>query len=138
MNGSSDSVLPLTTDVREHPAVFASAFNSGDPDLVERVYEEDGILVLDPDAPLTGADRREGNARFMSLGVPIAVRPRHIHQAGDLAFLVVDWEVRGTGPDGREVDIRGTATDVARRGADGLWRYVIDNPFGVAGAPGTP
>ncbi|HET6287677.1 MAG TPA: hypothetical protein VFG15_13130 [Amycolatopsis sp.] len=24
-----------------------------------------------------------------------------------------------------------TATDVARRGEDGLWRYVLDNPFGV-------
>ncbi|MEU0493402.1 YybH family protein [Nocardiopsis changdeensis] len=138
MSGSQTDVLPLTTDVREHPAVFASAFNSGDPDLVERVYEEDGILVLDPAAPLTGAARREGNARFMSLGVPIAVSPRHVHQAGDIAFLIVDWEVRGTGPDGREVDIRGTATDVARRGADGLWRYVIDNPFGVAGAPAAP
>lgn len=138
MSGSPDDILPLTTDVREHPAVFASAFNSGDPDLVERVYEEDGILVLDPAAPLTGAARREGNARFMSLGVPISVRPRHVHQAGDLAFLIVDWEVRGTGPDGREVDIRGTATDVARRGADGLWRYVIDNPFGVDGAPQAP
>ena len=138
MSEAQTDVLPLTTDVREHPAVFASAFNSGDPDLVERVYEEDGILVLDPAAPLTGAARREGNARFMSLGVPIAVSPRHVHQAGDIAFLIVDWEVRGTGPDGREVDIRGTATDVARRGADGLWRYVIDNPFGVAGAPAAP
>lgn len=138
MSESRTDVLPLTTDAREHPAVFASAFNSGDPDLVERVYEEDGILVLDPDAPLTGAARREGNAGFMSLGVPITVRPRHVHEADDLAFLIVDWEVRGTGADGREVDIRGTATDVARRGADGLWRYVIDNPFGVAGAPSVP
>ncbi|MGW4131104.1 hypothetical protein [Amycolatopsis japonica] len=25
-----------------------------------------------------------------------------------------------------------TATDVAKRGEDGLWRYVIDNPFGIA------
>jgi hypothetical protein len=31
-----------------------------------------------------------------------------------------------------DVDLHGTATDVARRGADGAWRYVIDNPFGTA------
>ncbi len=28
--------------------------------------------------------------------------------------------------------VEGTATDVARGGLDGVWRYVIDNPFGVA------
>ncbi|GAA2400924.1 hypothetical protein [Streptomyces coeruleofuscus] len=26
--------------------------------------------------------------------------------------------------------VEGTATNVARRGSDGRWRYVIDNPFG--------
>ncbi|MFJ3969784.1 hypothetical protein ACIPYR_16745 [Streptomyces parvus] len=31
--------------------------------------------------------------------------------------------------------IAGTATDVARRGPDGLWRYVVDNPFGTTEDP---
>ena len=138
MNGRSgghDDILPLTTRAEEHPAVFAGAFNSQDPDQVERVYEPDALLVLDPRAPVTGAARRESNARLMALGLPIRVRPRHVHEVGDIAFLVVDWDIRGTGPDGEEVDIRGTATDVARRGADGVWRYVIDSPFGTAEPP---
>jgi hypothetical protein len=29
------------------------------------------------------------------------------------------------------VHVEGTATDVARRGPGGLWRYVTDNPFGT-------
>lgn len=138
MNGRSgghDDILPLTTRAEEHPAVFASAFNSGDPDQVERVYEPDALLVLDPEAPMTGAARRASNAGLMALGLPIRVRPRHVHVVDDIAFLVVDWDIRGTGPDGAEVDIRGTAADVARRGADGFWRYVIDSPFGTAEPP---
>ncbi|WP_026122791.1 YybH family protein [Nocardiopsis halotolerans] len=127
-----EDVLPLTTDAARHPHVFASAFNSGDPDQLERVYEEDGLLVLDPENPLTGTARRDANASLMGLGVPIRVTPRQTHVTGDTALLIVDWEIRGNGPDGRDVDIRGTATDVARRGEDGLWRYVIDNPFGIA------
>ncbi len=134
-SGGHDDILPLTTRAGEHPAVFASAFNSGDPDQVERVYEPDALLVLDPRAPVTGAIRRESNARPMALGLPITVRPRHVHEVGDIAFLVVDWEIRGTGPDGAEVDIRGTAADVARRGADGFWRYVVDSPFGTDEPP---
>lgn len=42
--------------------------------------------------------------------------------------------LEGTGPDGAAVRLAGTATDVARRGPDGLWRYVIDNPFGTSPA----
>lgn len=41
--------------------------------------------------------------------------------------MIVDWELGGEGP-----RVAGTATDVARRGIDGRWRYVIDNPFGLA------
>ncbi|WP_457027959.1 YybH family protein [Kitasatospora sp. P5_F3] len=60
---------------------------------------------------------------------------RHTYTADEIALLVVDWTITGTGPDGSPVDLTGTATDVARRGPDGYWRYLIDNPFGTAGAP---
>jgi ketosteroid isomerase-like protein len=40
--------------------------------------------------------------------------------------------MRGTAPDGTPLELNGTATDVTRRGADGVWRYVIDNPSGTA------
>lgn len=127
--------MPLTTDPARHPHVFAAAFNSGDPDAVEAVYEDLGILVPEPGRAVAGAERRSANAALQALGVPIVVQPRHVHVADDIALLIVDWTIDGTGGDGAPVHVRGTATDVARRGADGHWRYVIDNPFGVATAP---
>lgn len=50
------------------------------------------------------------------------------------------WRSGGPGASGRpsgpghgpEPGLSPTATDVARRGADGYWRYVIDSPFGAA------
>lgn len=57
--------------------------------------------------------------------------PRHVYATDDLALLIVDWVIEGTA-DGRPVRIEGTATDVARRGPDGRWRYAVDNPFGTA------
>ncbi|MGY1437664.1 Cif family virulence factor [Streptomyces reniochalinae] len=59
------------------------------------------------------------NADFLALGLPLGVRPRHTYVADGAALLVVDWEIDGTGPDGARVHLTGTATDVARRGADG-------------------
>ncbi|WP_207935945.1 hypothetical protein [Actinomadura sp. KC216] len=68
----------------------------------------------------------------MGLGVPIVVNPRHVYTAGDIALPIVDWIIDGVDRAGRAIHIEGTATDVARRGSDGRWRYVIDNPFGCA------
>ncbi|WSA97135.1 DUF4440 domain-containing protein [Streptomyces sp. NBC_01795] len=113
------------------PAVFAARFNSGDPRAVAQMYEPDAVF-----APPGGgvADSPEAiaraNAGFLGLGLPLTVRPRHTYVAGDVALLVVDWEIEGTGPDGEPVHIEGTATDVARRAADGYWRYAIDRPAG--------
>ncbi len=113
------------------PAVFAARFNSFDPDALAEVYEEGGMLVPRPGSPVTGPDVRTANSRLQDLGIPIEVRPRHVYRNGDLALLIVDWSLSGTGPEGRPVQVEGTATDVARRGPDGRWRYAIDNPFGA-------
>jgi ketosteroid isomerase-like protein len=113
--------LPLATDASDHPHVFARAFNTFDLAELDRVYEHDGVLVPSPGNPVTGYERRAANAELLSLGKPIVVRPKHVYVCDEIALLIVDWEIPGAG-------VAGTATDVARRGADGYWRYVIDNP----------
>ena len=69
--------------------------------------------------------------------VPIRITPRHTYVVGDLALLIVDFVIDSVAAHGGRVHIEGTATDVARHGPDGCWRYAIDNPFGVATPPGT-
>ncbi|MFC5719898.1 YybH family protein [Streptomyces gamaensis] len=120
----------LAVRPEEVPAVFAERFNSGDATALAQVYEDAAVLVPQPGTPVTGPDLHAANGRLQQLGVPVSVRPRHVYRNGDLALLIVDWAIDGTGRDGRVVHVEGTATDVARRGPDGRWRYVIDNPFG--------
>ncbi|MFB4301183.1 YybH family protein [Actinomadura sp. NTSP31] len=114
------------------PEVFQERFNSGDTAAVAELYEDGAVFVPEPGTGLSGGEARAANERFVALGVPITVAPRHVYAAGDVALLIVDWVIDGTGRDGAPVHIEGTATDVARRGADGCWRYAVDNPFGVA------
>ncbi|MFI7869071.1 YybH family protein [Streptomyces salinarius] len=124
----------------EVPAVFAERFNSGDATALAQVYEDAAVLVPQPGTPVTGPESRVANGRLQKLGVPISVHPRHVYRSGDVALLIVDWVIDGIGREGQAVHVEGTATDVARRGSDGRWRYVIDNPFGTraerAGAVG--
>ncbi|WP_405020218.1 nuclear transport factor 2 family protein [Kitasatospora sp. NBC_00070] len=124
--------LALTTDAGQHPAVFAAAFNSGDPALVRQVYAPGAVFVPEPGHPVTGDGIHSATVRFLALGLPITVHPRHVYTVEDIALLVVDWTIAGLDPEGNPVDLTGTATDVARRGPDGFWRYLIDNPFGTA------
>jgi len=128
---------PLAELPEDVPYVFADRFNSGDPAAVAEVYEEGAVFVPAPGTPLTGAGAHAANARFLALGMPVKVAPRHVYTAGDLALLIVDWVIEGRGDEG-PVRVEGTATDVARRGPDGRWRYVVDNPFGTAAAAGRP
>lgn len=115
-------------------ANFVAAFNSGNAEALDDAYVPDAVLVPAPGYPATGDDRRAAGAFLMSLGIPMKAQLRHGYVAGDIALLIVDWSIHGTAPDGQDVHLDGTAADVARRGADGVWRNVIDNPYGT----GTP
>ena len=111
---------------------FLAAFNAGDAEGLDSAYEPDAVLVPRPGFPVGGPARIAANQHFAGMGLPMSARLRRTYVADDIALLIVDWSVRGTAPDGTEIDLAGTATDVVRRGADGVWRYVIDNPSGTA------
>ncbi|MEV0829713.1 YybH family protein [Nonomuraea rubra] len=132
MNSHDTSVprMVLAGDPDSPAAQFVAAMNAGGS--TAHLYEEDAVLVPVPGHPVTGQARLAANRHLQSFGLPIEARPRHAYVAGDIALLIVDWSMRGTARDGSEVDLSGTATDVVRRGADGRWRYVIDNPHGSA------
>jgi ketosteroid isomerase-like protein len=53
----------------------------------------------------------------------LKAKARHVFVAGDIAQIVVDWSIDGTGLDGKPVHLGGAARDIAHRGADGRWRY---------------
>ena len=107
-------------------------FNSGKFSAMETLYE--GAVVIADDGR-TVTDRAEIAAeleRDLRLGLPLEAKARHVFVNGDIAEIVVDWSIDGTGPNGKHVHVAGTASDVARRGADGRWRYLIANRLGTA------
>jgi ketosteroid isomerase-like protein len=107
-------------------------FNSGKVSAMETLYEG-AVLIADDGRTVT--DRAEIAAeleRDLSLGLPLEAKARHVFVNGDIAQIVVDWSIDGTRPDGKHVHVEGTASDVVRRGADGRWRYLIDNRLGTA------
>ncbi|MCN9245006.1 DUF4440 domain-containing protein [Streptomyces sp. RY43-2] len=119
------------SDPAQLPATFVDAFNAKDLAAIDRLFEPEAVRVLTPGTVVTGDGRRQATSSFLALGVPIEITVRHTYVYDDTALIIGDFVIDGTKPDGERVHIEGTATDVARRGSDGLWRYIIDNPPGV-------
>jgi len=113
------------------PELFARAFNAGDMTAVDRLFEPGAVRVLHPGEIVVGGGRQAATARFMALAVPIAITARHTYVNDDIALIIGDFRIIGTTVGGERIHQEGTATDVARRGPDGRWRYAIDNPTGV-------
>ena len=122
----------LPTEPEGIVASLLERFNSGKVSAMETLYEG-AVLIADDGRTVT--DRAEIAAeleRDLSLGLPLEAKARHVFVNGDIAQIVLDWSIDGTGPDGEHVHLEGSASDVVHRGADGLWRYVIDNALGTA------
>jgi len=126
------SSVHLPDDPADHVAAYLATFARRSGSLLDHHYEPGAVLVPQPGTPVTGADRIAANRHLLGFGLPMRAEARRVYTAGDIALLIVDWSVRGDTAHGFPVDLHGTATDVLRRAADGLWRVVIDNPHGVA------
>jgi ketosteroid isomerase-like protein len=129
----STATMQLARRPEDVPASLLERFNSGDPNAMMGLYEDGAVFVTDSGRPVTDPNEiRSELERFLALKLPMTANARHMYVKDDIVLFVLDWSLDGIGPDGQHVHLEGSATDVAHRGDDGRWRYVIDNPFGTA------
>jgi ketosteroid isomerase-like protein len=125
--------FPLPTEPEGVIPSLIERFNSGQVSAMMALHDPESVFVENDGRTMT--DRAAIAARLerdLKLGLPLAANVRHVFVADDIAQIVVDWSIDGAGPDGAEVHLRGSACDIARRGPDGFWRYLIDNNQGTA------
>ena len=123
----------LPTEPEGMVATLLERFNSGKVAAMMSLYAPDAVMIAKDGRTIT--DRAEMEAeleRDMKLGLPLTAKARHVFVADNIAQIVLDWSIDGTGPDGKRVHIGGSACDILRRGGDGRWRYLIDNNQGTA------
>ena len=113
-----------------HSAVQAG-FNNADIDAVLGLYEVDAWL-FGPEGPVQGLEAiRTVWTGFLSAGVPIQMATLYAVEHGDIAMLSSRWTMNLGGE-----EVSGCSAEVARRQADGTWKYIIDNPDASAPAAG--
>ena len=123
----------LPTEPEGMVATLVERFNSGKVGAMMGIYAPEAVFIARDGRTITDhAEIAAELERDLKLGLPLKAKARHVFVADDIAQLVVDWSIDGTGPDGKHVHVGGSAADILRRGADGLWRYIIDNNQGTA------
>lgn len=123
----------LPTKPEDMVGALVERFNSGKVDELLPLYEPEVMLIKPDGQPVTGLAEMAADLEYLiSFGVPLKANTRHVFTNDNIALIILDWAIDGTGPDGKHVHFHGSASDVLRRGTDGIWRYVIDNNQGTA------
>jgi uncharacterized protein (TIGR02246 family) len=122
--------MAATTPEQVH-RVFEDTFNAGDIDGLLELYEADAALIAQPGSIAHGSEQiRAALQGFLALNGRITLDTTLVITVGELAYLSNTWSLSGTGADGNPVVLGATTAELARRQADGTWRYVIDNAWG--------
>ena len=124
--------MKLTMEPENFLTSFNENFNSGELDRVAAGYTPDAVMNLGGGTLLRGPEQIRGALQnFLATKLPMTVSLISQTTTGDTSVVIFDWRIEGNGPDGNRVDLGGRAVDVLRKGADGVWRQLLDLPFGA-------
>ena len=106
--------------------------NTGNLDSLMMLYETDACFASQPGQLAKSPETiRQSLRSFIDLNGKFDLKVKRVLQSSDLALVISEWSVSGTGPDGNPVNMAAKSADVLRQQADGTWRFVIDNPWGT-------
>ena len=120
-----------TTPTQLHDAV-RDGINTGSVDALVGLYEPDAVFMAE-DGSLTAGEQaiRAAYELLVSYGGTITLATRYCLENGDLALMSNQYTFSMPG-----YETTWITSELARRQPDGTWRYVIDNPYATAVAPG--
>ena len=125
----SDPIKPPAARRPEEALELVSqALSDGDLEAALAQYEKGALLAYWPRA-IDGdgdGDVRQALARVMALRLPLYVRIATVLESPELALVICERRVTGTGPDDEQVRLSGHGCAVLRPQPDGAWRIAAD------------
>jgi hypothetical protein len=134
---------PVARRPEEALELVSQALSDGDLEAALAQYEKGALLASWPqcrprrDEPqnppgtpseASGADHdvRQALTGCMALRLPLSVRITTVLESPELALVICERRVAGTGPDGEQVRLSGHGCAVLRPQPDGTWRIAAD------------
>jgi ketosteroid isomerase-like protein len=109
-------------------AVLANAFNTGNVDTVMSMYDVTGIIVPEPDKPVSGKVKFEEAIKgILSIKGKMDIKTVYCLQTGNIAVGRSEWNITDNG----ETKISAKGIEVMKQQADGSWKIIVDHAFGA-------
>ncbi len=107
---------------------LADAFNTGDVNTVLNMYDFNGIIVPEPDKPVSGKEKfTDAIKSILAIKGKMEIKTVYCLQTGDLAVGRSEWNIT----DGSDVKVSAKGIEVMKRQPDGGWKIIIDHAFGA-------
>ena len=113
---------------------FQNCIRAGDVEGAVRCLDVNAIYVTEAGKFVQGrASTRAAVAKVAGLKPDLqAKRSAILMPGGDIASLVDEWTLKATLPNGQKLDLAGVSSDILKRQANGVWTYLVDNPYGAS------
>lgn len=110
---------------------LADAYNTGDLNTVLSMYDTSGIIVAEPEKPVSGKEKFEAAVKgILSIKGKMEIKTVYCLESADVAIGRSEWSIR----DGGEVKVSAKGIELMKRQQDGTWKVLIDHAFGAEGS----
>lgn len=109
-------------------ATLAAAYNTGDVSTIMKMYDVTGIIVPEPEKPVSGKEKFEAAIKaILSIKGIMEIKTVYCLQTGNIAVGRSEWNIT----QGNEVKISAKGIEVMKQQADGTWKIIVDHAFGA-------
>lgn len=107
-------------------------FEKKDIDQVLKAYEDDAIVMFEPQKPVSGKDNlKAAFIQFTTMNPKFTYYSGHeVYISGNIATHIAPWKMTGEMPNGEKIEQNGLSVAVLRKQEDGSWLMIQDNPNG--------
>lgn len=122
------------TDPERAARYFQNCVRAGDVEGAVSCLDVNAIYITQAGKYVRGRDAiRVAVAKIAALKPDLQAKRSAIFlPSGDIASLVDEWSLKATLPTGQKLDLTGVSSDVLKRQANGVWTFLVDNPYGSA------
>jgi ketosteroid isomerase-like protein len=110
---------------------YVRHINNSDLETIMSLYDSNAAMAVQPGQLIYGHEQIRQKYQSFLGKVKFDTHIKRVISTSDTALVIGNWTINGTGPDGKPLDLSGTATDILRKQSDGTWLVIVDNLWGT-------
>jgi len=120
--------MNLSKRAEDVHSTLSAAYNTGNLETVLSMYDVNGIIVAEPENPVSGKEKFETAVKaILAIKGKMEIKTVYCLQTGNLAVGRSEWNIT----DGTEVKVSAKGIELMKQQSDGSWKIVIDHAFGA-------